>query len=386
MRRRFSPYWPFLALPLVAGLLHWLLVAIGEPWSYRDWASNVIFAIAVAAATVMLSRNQSRLQQSTAQAKLVEKIGAITGALDDAWTNGQASTVQQILIDARAGLNLLPYADRESRREYIETLAAASERLRRIVHDWARPYTLWEDSDWPLIHQLATSLTAMLNRQVRRPQERNSPAFISLLDRLGELGKITGPQREIVPFTAFELSFRHPVEGDHFAPELDWDLLRHYVATGESKITVTRSWSHEWLADLTAFSIWYSRRNGSKSASYTDSDAEPIPHNEIDRFHKVLDKGTKSTIESLAWQFEVRQDGRLPTIEIVTFRLGDKSVIVLDGNHRLASIYYDKGNRPVPARIVEYRIEAPLDATLLPDLICHDIGGYREADQEVRLR
>lgn len=197
------------------------------------------------------------------------------------------------------------------------------------------------------------------------------------MSTLRQLIEVTGPHQNLVPFTPFELSFRYPVEGDKFAPDLDWDLLRYYVEAGQARITVMSTVSsHEWRTNLTAYSVWYTRKDGSKSAVYTDDDAAPIPYNDFDRHHRTLSKGTKTTIESLVHELQVRHHRRLPTLEIVTFRLTNDQVIVLDGNHRLATIYYNRGDRPLPANVVEYRIEAPLDVNLLPDLVRYDLGSY----------
>lgn len=256
-------------------------------------------------------------------------------------------------------------------------------RLYKLVHDWTRPYTQWDEADWPLTNRLAEQLADMVEEQVPHEPDRTSTAFTDLTTRLEALRTITGPEREVVPFTAFEQSFRYPKDREGVRPLLSWDLLRDHVEDGRARITVQRAGSENWLAKRTAYSVWYAKnrrlpQQGLRVAEHTVADAMPIPHNHIDQYHTILPKGTQSTIESLAVQLEIHPDGRDPTVEIMTFQLTDDEIIVLDGNHRLAARYYNRDDRPLPARLVEYCIEAPLDPELLPDLARHKIGGSKE--------
>jgi hypothetical protein len=369
-RRILRQYWPLLALPILAVGIHPILTYFGRPWSPSEWASNIVFAYAIALATVLLSRRQSRLQESIADTELFGKYAAISGALDNLAKNCSASTAQQILIDARAGLHLLPYADEDSRREYLEALNDAAERLRDLVNGSTRPYTLWTRDQWSGISEQATSLYATLRIRGGK-SERNSPSFTRLQAALLSVAQ-TVQAGNLIPFGPFERSYRYGDVSGRIRALLDWGLLQDYVDRGEASIEIYRHWAPRWLESHVAFSVWYITDEG-EFATYTNPASRPISFREIDEIHDVLPRESMAAIESVSRWLEIRRDGVLPTTEIVTMEISPGRVLVLDGNHRLAAISRRRSSWPIPLQVnlVEYRIIAPDDVRLLPDLRFH---------------
>ncbi len=364
-------YWPLLAIPPIAAVLHLILVLIGTPWTASEWASNIVFAYVVTVATVLLSRRQAQLQESVASSELVEKIAAVTGALDALRAHCEASVGQQILIDARAGLHLLRYADPVSRREYLETLRLAARRLFDLVTGSVRPYTYWSRDEWVALARATEKLAGELDAQVRDRADRESTEFLELRLFLRDLRRASGPG-DAVPFEPFERSFRRGEIGQRIRAHLNWELLRKHVESGTGRITVHREWSIAWLEEHEVFSVWYTTPE-KVLAAYDSAGARPIRFSEIDDYYDGLPEHSRATIDSMADALQLRPHATLPQVEIVTLQLSRKQLLVIDGNHRMSAIRRNRPHRsgPVPATIVEYRIDAPLDPDLLPDLRHH---------------
>jgi hypothetical protein len=370
-RKFFSQYWPLLAILPMAGVLDLGLLGLGEPWSASEWASNIIFAYAVTLATVALTRRQEKLQESLAASELFDKIASVSGALDTLRVGSQASSVCRILIDARAGLQLVPYADRISRHEYMTSLRRAVGEILNLINGSVRPYTLWSDLDWEHISECADRLFSSLKFQISRPgaDEMKYRQLMNLLEQIRDSRPLDGK----VPFTSFEKSFRRGDVSQRIRVRLDWDRLISYIEDGAATIRTHRHWSADWLKQNRIFSVWYTRTDTGLFAEYLDQNILPISHEKINEYLEILPMDIRSGIESMADYLKLRPDGVLPTVEIVTFEISDHNLLVLDGNHRVAAIAKGQNGSTYPllVNIVEYRISAPVDPELLPDLIHH---------------
>lgn len=373
--RAVRTYWPLLAIPPIAAILNLILVLVGTPWTASEWASNIVFAYIVTVATVLLSRRQAQLQESVASTELIEKIAAVTGALDALRANCEASVAQQILIDARAGLHLLRYADEASRREYLETLRMAAGRLSDLVTGSVRPYTYWRPAEWVVLQQAIGRLAEELDAQVPDRADRESKGYLELRELLGEL-RLVNKAGDEVPFEPFEKSFSKGEVGQRIRAQLNWELLRRHIESGRARITVHRAWSIAWLDSYEVFSVWYTTVE-KVFAAYDAAGVRPIRFSDIDDYFGALSEQSRATIESMADSLQLRPHAILPQVEIVTVRLSRDQLLVIDGNHRVAAIRRGRPHRagPIPATIVEYRIDAPLDPELLPDLAHHQRVG-----------
>lgn len=376
VRKRVRQYWPLLAIPPVAAALDGLLYLAGQPWTASEWASNIVFAYAVTLATVVLTRRQEKLQESSAAAELLARTAAISGNLDRLRSTAQAGAVRQVLIDARAGLHLLPYAEAGPRAEYLLTLHGAVTDISSLVAGSVRPYTWWSAAEWEAIVSAAGELRGLLELKVSDPADTGGRPYRELLRLLAELPGFVPAQRR-VPLGSFERHFRHGDVSQRIRVMLDWERLREHVDVGRARVELHRHWSVQWFETHEVYSVWYARDDGDEGmrfVGYSDPGARPMPFSRVHEYFPALPAVRTTAIESMARQLEQRPQGTLPTAEIVTLLIGPKRLLVLDGNHRVAAIRYGRGDphaMPLPVTLVEYRIIAPHDPTLLPDLTHH---------------
>jgi hypothetical protein len=375
MTRFLRQYWPLLAIVPVAIALDVTLAAIGEAWSASEWASNIIFAYAATLATVVLARRQENLQESSAATELWKTIASISGTRDDMTSSAGASAVRRILIDARAGVHLLSFADQASRSEYLSTVRRAVDDVLHLITGSVRPYTLWSEPDWSTI----AADTGNLRRELTSLKGIRGPEAINLSELITALDAITEETRahDLVPYQNFERSYRRGDVSNRIRVLLNWDLLHDYVDRRQATIRIHRAWAADWLQDNTVYSVWYARADQSEatfaSAEWRDADVQPITVNDLNTYFDAMPESRKADITSLVAYLSVRQAGVLPTIEVVTLEISKDTLIILDGNHRLGAVVRGRGNRRLPllVNIVEYRVSVPYDPELLPDLRFH---------------
>ena len=362
--------WPLLVLLVLAGAVDVVLILLDDGWSATEWASNLLFAFGLTVVTLILGRRQGQIQEASAATDLIEKISAAVGALDEIRASMHASTVRQLLTDIRAGLCLYPLASPAAQREYVSAAAVAIDDLAKELECSVRPYSLWTQRDWTQIGEDARKLSDALREIV---PEGACSEIVSDLDRLESNPGRSGS----VPFVTFERSFRSGDLGTRVRVLLDWNLLGRYVMVGQAEITVLRATSHDWLRDGLVYAPWYVRADGA-FAEFSANHVRPLTLNEIDDVESALPADSKERIATMQrWLASSRAtDGGPPIVEIVTIVLKARAtLLVLDGNHRLAAIYRARRGwqEPVAARIVEYRICAPLEPDLIPDLAHHDL-------------
>lgn len=234
-----------------------------------------------------------------------------------------------------------------------------------------RPYTTWSTADWAALQPTINRLLQELDTQVRIRADRESVTFIELRELLRDLQQVS-KSRDEVPFGPFEKSFRRGEIGQRIRVLLNWELLRQQTDSGAGRIRVHHEWSIAWLESHEIFSVWYATTENTFAEYYSD-DVHPIRFHDIDDYFDNLPEHSRATIDSMAGALEVRSHGSLPQVAIVTIKLPMNRLLVIDGNHRIAAICRSRPNRtgPITATIVEYRIEAPIDPDLLPDLSHH---------------
>ena len=370
-------YWPIGILLPVAFIIDAVLVAVGDPWSAADWGSNVVFAYVITIATIFLGQRQQRIQEATADAELIGKIGSIRGNLDRAILRCEASAVEQLFIDARAGLHLVPLADPTRRDEYFTTVEIFVKEINDMIVDSVRAYTRWNPSAWAAMLGAAGELRQSAEEIVGTADKVRSP-FRMLINRIEEFERnarsVSGVDRQGVPipYEAFERSFRHGDVNQRVRVLLNWDLLGRLVCNGGASITLYRNWSSELIESHRVFSVWYVNESNS-FAGYHEGQVKPVLFKEIDKYFEILPVESREAIDSMARWLEHRPDSSLPKVEIVTMEVGRNDIIVLDGNHRMASLAHSRPRRSrITAITCEYRIrvEIGLNEDLLPDL-CH---------------
>ncbi len=369
MRKTLAQYWPLLAVLPIALVLDLVLLLLGEPWSASEWASNIIFAYAVTIATVALARRQERVQEALAATEIVEKIGALSGSLDALRSTGQAGLMRRLLIDGRAGLQLLEFAGDGTKSEYMASLRRATAEVVEFLNGSVRPYTLWSDDDWTSVAECGSSLLDSIDERIALPGSAVADREAARAD-LRFIGSASAADG-VVPITNFERSFRRGDVSHRIRSRLDWDLLRHYVDAGQARVQVVRAWSGDWLGENEVISVWYARIDHTApdfaSATWRDSDVEPIRMSQVrDYFHAMPD-ARRAGIESMGRSLSIRPEGGLPVIEVVTIQLAAGRLLVIDGNHRVAAVARPE-RAPLPVTVIEYRIVAPQDGDLLPDL------------------
>ncbi|MPY34142.1 hypothetical protein FNH09_23690 [Streptomyces adustus] len=122
---------------------------------------------------------------------------------------------------------------------------------------------------------------------------------------------------------------------------------------------------------------WYREGSGTGEVRYDRRGAVPLRHAELATDLSSLRQERRSRIGELRDHYATRLDAQGISLMLATYALGPDGYLVLDGNHRLTALaqLVAKG---CPATLTEFRLTAPLDPALLPDLR-HYRGGGRGA-------
>lgn len=370
--RTLRGYWPLLLIPFSVAVIHYALISVnGNSFSPEDWAGDIVFACAITIATILLGRQQGKLQKSLAASKLVESTAGIYGLLSSFHLQTSPKIAAQIIISARSGLHLLPRAEVRPQAEYFKSLRSALSSINNSIELSTTPYSQWKREDWKNLEALFSDLLQDINglpKRVKRAAAEELDDAVKILEKMSERRFPEGT----IPFDNFEHNFRSGANGKIVRSLLNWDLLRTLHGIGEAEVSVHTEVSITWLRSREVFSVWYKDRK-SNFTEYHSEGARPVKFNEIDRIYRTLPPESQASIASMALNFEVQRIGSLPSTEVVTLSLPHGRTLVLDGNHRLASMVLNRGRRPVPipVNIIEYRISAPLVGDLLPDLEHH---------------
>jgi hypothetical protein len=170
-----------------------------------------------------------------------------------------------------------------------------------------------------------------------------------------------------VPFELFRTHFTR--SADRIRTCLDWEALARLAARGDGSVGLEKVSLRVPPYDLALLdgyhAPWY--HDGSREVPYDRPGAQPLRHRDLAADHSVLDPGRQIRIKNLYARYEARHDGEEITLLLATYALGAGRRLVLDGNHRLSAVarLVSEG---CPALLTEFRLTAPLDPSLLPDL------------------
>jgi hypothetical protein len=369
-----------LPIAMAAGL--WLNVA-GEPWSLTDWVENILILGLVILATIIISDRQHQLQRTQtelqrlaadlqralADTSLVESISAINGAVYRIRDSLYAASVRQLLTDIRAGLHLFRYGHRLEQEEYLGTSEAAVHEVLEQVENSVRPYGVWSHHDWVSIERAAQRLVDAVDQLVTLTDEDALTSVAAMKEALHRLAAVAQKYPE-VSFDTFRRSYEGRGVRLILHAMLDWKRLADYIANHQASIRVHRDTSLAWLADRTVYASWYETPDG-EFTTYPEDGATPLTLN--DYLGRLPDDWQRK-VAAVANSFEAATD--VGVVPVVTLEIPERRLIVLDGRYRLAAIYLERPGRitSIEAEIVEFRITAPMDARLLPDLRHHVAG------------
>jgi hypothetical protein len=366
-------YWPLAVLPLVAVALDLILWARGEAWSLSDWASSfALGAVTTMAVGMLLARRQGAIQEALADLQLTEKIAVLNAATPRLRKAGDPGQARRSLYDCRAGLALLPLARTSMQEEYLRTVSDVLRTLHASLDASLHTRVLWTDDDWADLTRAVEGL-----RESAAHQARRSGTMAAYWSR--EVGPHTaallGAAGGSVPFEVFR---RHFTQGaDRIRTSLDWDALAALAADGSGAAaavrldTVTTSVAAYDPQALSGYHApWYRDASGTAETSYDAAGAVPLRHAELAADLAVLDAPRRARITALRDHYAARVDGEGISLVLATYALGPGHCLVLDGNHRLTALLHlvDQG---CPIHLIEFRLTAPLDPLLLPDLAHH---------------
>jgi hypothetical protein len=352
-------------LPLSAGALDLLLWWRGQAWSLSDWASSFgLGAVTTMVVGMLLARRQTGIQEALADLELTEKVGALNFAVSGLRDTGTPGPARRSLYDCRAGLALLPLARRPMQDEYLRTVAGVLATLDTSLGSSLHSRARWTREDWSDLNRAVEGLRETALLHVPR-----SPVMADHWSREID-GRTAALLRVSSGAVTFEVFRRHFTQGrDRIRTALAWEPLARLADDGSGAVRV------ETLSiDVAAYDVsalagyhapWYG--DGAGEVPYGHPDAAPIRHTELATGLAVLDPDRRSRVVALREQYAARVDGREIAVTLATYDLGGGRCLVLDGNHRLTALV-QLIVQGCPVRVTDFRLTAPLDPALLPDL------------------
>lgn len=165
-------------------------------------------------------------------------------------------------------------------------------------------------------------------------------------------------------------------------PEISWGAFQRLFARGSAGIQVTLDWERlgaphragealivreDRLLDGSEpqrdyYAPWYADASG-RPTDYRAADARPLQCADLAASGRGLSQRQRERVG----YFEQALATGGARLCLPTLDLRDGRFLVLDGNHRLVAALR-LAAAGVPSRITEFRITAPLDRSLLPDL------------------
>ncbi|MFG1807599.1 hypothetical protein [Streptomyces sp. NPDC049040] len=358
-------YWPLAALPVAAGLLDWALWLDGQAWSLADWASNFgLGAVTTMVVGMLLARRQGDIQEALADLQLTEKVSILTAAVPLLRVGSLPGPTYRSLHDCRAAMALIPLASEAMQQEYLQTVTKVLATVQRGLESSLQSYARWTPEDWADLADVVDKLRETTERHARR-----SDVLAEYWSREieGETRRLRGLSSGDVPFELFR---KHFTSGpDRIRTMVSWDALADLAARVDSPVRVHKVSTHvapyETGTLENYYSPWY--RNGHGAAAYDSHDAVPLRHADVATDPSGLSPETQARISTVREQYARRADGSDISLLLATYSLGSDRYLVLDGNHRLSALTQLIA-QGCPATLTEFRLTAPLDPSLLPDL------------------
>lgn len=372
-RSLWTDYWPLAVLPVAAGAMDLFLWWRGEPWSWSDWASSFgLGAVTTMIVGMLLARRQGNIQEALADLELTEKVAYMTFSVSQLREASAPELTYRALYDCRAGLSLVPLARRPMQEEYLRTVSRVLETITDGLGSSLRSHAQWTHGDWSNFATVVGTLreTAMFHaRRSKIVAAHWADGIDTTTQRLLRIG--TAP----VPFEVFHAHF---TEGaDRIRTTLDWQALSEMARRDNGTVRlsmISTDLAPYGLAALEGYHApWYRDASRSGEVEYDHRAAMPIRHTELVTDLSVLQGDRRSRIGALRDQYATQLDGRGVSLILATYALDPDRSLVLDGNHRLTALaqLVAKG---CPARLIEFRLTAPVSSAILPDLIHYETG------------
>jgi hypothetical protein len=143
---------------------------------------------------------------------------------------------------------------------------------------------------------------------------------------------------------------------------VDWEQLALFHRQGAATILREDATLDQLPPPHRYYAPWYADRSG-RATDYRATDARPLRSVDIAGDGRVLSPAQREQVTYFE-RILPRSGSRLP---LPVLDLGGGRRLVLDGNHRLVALLRHVATGG-SFRIAEYRITAPLDSHLLPDL------------------
>lgn len=406
-QRFLATYWPILAVLPVTGIISIAVWLVGDPWGAGDWGSNVVLALAITVATIILSRKQARLQEDAADLELDEKIAAISGSTDELLAERTASRVCRMINDGKAGFNLIGSGHQAARDSYLRNLLSALGVIRGLVSEQLDCHTNWTVDDWRAVNRALVDMLSPLERRERRKRALDEDLLSRVTKTLAILVRETKPvgeaapklepyERPLGPGDAEPCLSPPPVPMSALVGQyrdrdmrvlLNWQLLiRTEQDGGDGDAPRTSAVADEGVRierhaftelDKIPFGVYYTPwfvDPAGKSANFKDAGVEPIRFRDVNRRYADFSEVKKDRIESILRDMDHAAGVRPYRFAIATLALENGDLVVLDGNHRLAAVAQSvrrRGGVVQNVEIVEYRILTTVSEKLLPDVKWH---------------
>lgn len=366
-RSLWADYWPLAVLPVAAGAMDLFLWWLGQPWSWSDWASSFgLGAVTTMVVGMLLARRQGNIQEALADLELTEKVAYLTFSVSALRQASHPERTSRALYDCRAGLSLVPLARRPMQEEYLRTVARVLETIVDTLGSSLHSHARWTNNDWSSLGTVVQGLreTAVFN--MRRSPIMAAHWSNAIDTRTRELLRIA---TAAVPFDVFRVHF---TEGpDRIRAALDWERLSEMAEQDNAvRLSVVSTDVPPYaLATLDGYyAPWYRDGSASDEVGYADRDAVPIRHTELATDLSMLQDDRQTRIGMLRDRYSAQLDGSGLSLIVATYVLGPDRCLVLDGNHRLTALAQLVA-QGCPARLIEYRLTAPVNSAILPDLI-----------------
>ncbi|MHC3469290.1 hypothetical protein ACYF6T_11285 [Streptomyces sp. 7R007] len=372
-RSLWADYWPLAVLPVTAGVMDLFLWWRGQAWSWSDWASSFgLGAVTTMIVGMLLARRQGNIQEALADLELTEKVAYLTFSVTALRRASGPERTHRAVYDCRSGLSLVPLARQPMQVEYLRTVARVLETVTDTLGSSLHSHARWTAEDWSHLVTAVEGLRETAEFNARRSAIMAAHWSDGIDTSTRELLRIaTGG----VPFDVFRAHFTKGP--DRIRTSLDWPALTEMAGRGDGTVRlsmVSTDIPPYTLTTLAGYHApWYRDGSGSGEVRYDHPDAVPIRHAELAADASVLREDRRSRIRVLREHYSARLDGEGLSLILATFALGPDRCLVLDGNHRLTAVTQLVA-QGCPARLIEYRLTAPVSSAVLPDLIHYQDG------------
>ncbi|MGW7054533.1 hypothetical protein [Streptomyces sp. NPDC054888] len=316
---------------------------------------------------MLLARRQTCIQEALADLELTEKVAVLNFSVPRLRETSEPGLTHRSLYDCRAGLALVPLARDVMQEEYLRTVVRVLQTLGETLGSSLRSHVHWTGEDWEDLARATQGLHETATRNAKSSAIMADYWSREIDERTRELLRASDGT---VPFEVFRTHFTQGA--DRIRTTLAWDVLAEMATNGSGAVRLEMVSTNVSSYDLSPlegyFAPWY--HDGSGEVGYDHQDAVPIRHIELATDLSRLYETRRSGVTALRNHYGSRVDGQRISLVLATYSLGEGRHLVLDGNHRLTALAQLVA-QGCPVRVTEYRLTAPLEPSILPDLAHH---------------